>query len=152
MRQRLLNTTITYCLTIFLQIGSKVNHTKYRKILNYISWLFNFMIIFCFARICWYSSNEANFFFEDGYSNFLFGIPVFLFFATGSFIVSKYSEKKMISSHYSRYLLKILIISLTIFYLSPFIPGLHKITEIPVKLTIKASKIISGKTPFEWSQ
>lgn len=119
--------------------------TKYPKLLAGISWALNFLVIFYFAYLSWGASIDFN-----GFTSMIFGIPVLVVLLIGAYLAGMHSEKKSRTSRFSKCSSQIMTIALGLFYISGLFPSLQKISDIPIKVTTKLSKALTGKTPDDW--
>jgi hypothetical protein len=128
-----------------MQSAHKMFLDKYANLLCGISWIFSFFVVVYFAFLSWGASIDLN-----GATSFIFGLPVLCTLLLISYSTGKYSEKNVRAGRFSKYTAQFLCFSLLLFYLSGLFPGLHRITESPIKVINKISIALTGRTPDQW--
>lgn len=120
---------------------------KYPRLSKTIPWIFNFFSILYFIYISWWASVDFN-----GFTSMLFGIPILTIVLAFAYFLGTISAQKSNPTFSSILVTKIIAIVLVLFYLSGFFPGLKFISEMPVKVVTKLSKMMTGISPDQWAR
>lgn len=118
---------------------------EYPKSMAVISCALNLVVICYFAYLSWWASIDFS-----GFTSMLFGIPVLAIFLVCAYLAGRSSEKKVHSGRFPKYVSQLMCVVLVLFYLSGFFPTLQKVSDFPIKVTIRLSKKFTGKTPDQW--
>lgn len=119
--------------------------SKSPKVMVGLSLLLNFSAILYFGYIGWWASVDFN-----GFTSMLFGIPVLIVLLVLAYLAGTYSVDELNAGRFSKYISTFSFVVLVLYFLSGFFPSLQKVSEIPIKVMTRLSKICTGKTPQQW--